>query len=313
MTDSLPQMATVVAADVDWLSYSVRASSASDLLLRWRDERFRVLADEGFDEKRYSAHGYSYRARGSVAVGIGEREIVCQLSGISARDGWREGARWATQCSRIDLAVTARTDTRTDSLAREGYRAADARPRGRGRASALTLIQAQDRGDTLYVGSRASDQLGRLYDKWRESGDEHYRDCWRWEVQYRRAQAMSHLRALALSDTPAASITATVASWFTNRGVRSAYRVDADSLAPGSSRPLPDDARWLAWVRACVQPRARRMVARYGWRYIAEACAGRIESYEAWESIFKGIEIEFLEEETGANGQPVLDHCTYLA
>jgi DNA relaxase NicK len=292
--DSLQQVATPVAATVDWLSFSAGGSGAGARLLEWRDQRFAVLGTEGHIEKQYGSHGYQYRQRGAVSIGVGSRHVLCQLSGSEAELSWRDLAGLAENVSRIDLAVTARTGDGTDSLARENYAVAQSRPRGRGKPTQLTLIQGEDRGDTLYVGARASDVRGRLYDKWRESGDDAYRDCWRWEVQYRRGYAMSALRSLTTSSDARSSITATVASWFSSRGVRAAFGVDGDPLATGDSRAASDDERWLKWARRCVQPRARELAVRYGWRYVAEACVGRISTFEEWESLVSSVEAEMV-------------------
>lgn len=298
--NNIPSLATIVHADVDWLSMSAKDPSACRTLLEWRDKRFSVLADGGWSEKRFSGHGYQYRQRGQVAIGVGRCDVVAQLSGAEASAGWRDLARLASNVSRVDLACTARTDTRTDALAEQEYAAATARKRGRGRAAQVTLIKSEDRGDTLYVGSRKSDQLGRLYNKEKESRQAEYSACWRWEVQYRRSYALSTVRALQATPVPSEAIIATVGRWFTDRGVRAAYRSGVDPLCTGNARPAPDDQRWLAWVRRCVQPRAKEMVERYGWRYVAESCVGHISTYEEWESLVRGLEFEF--EEMEANG-----------
>jgi hypothetical protein len=41
------------------------------------------------------------------------------------------------------------------------------------------------------------------------------------------------------------------------------------------------------------------MVGRYGWRYVAEACVGRINTYEEWETLMRDIEFELEVEEDG--------------
>jgi DNA relaxase NicK len=154
------------------------------------------------------------------------------------------------------------------------------------------LIQSEDRGDTLYVGSRASDQLGRLYDKGRQSGEDAYKDCWRWEVQYRRGPAMSVVRALLQTECEASAIAATVARWFTDRGVSAGYHTSGQPLLATGVRIVPDDERWLAWARRCVAPRAKGLAVRYGWRYVAETLVGHITTYEEWESLVRGVEFE---------------------
>lgn len=285
---------TLVQSAVDWLSMSVNRPAWAQELLDWRDARFEQLGTDGYVEKRYSAHGYSYRSRGAVSCGVGAREVLLQLTGAEASSSWRHCARWATNVSRIDLACSARPDRPTSALARQQYQAASGVARGRGRPTRFTLIVNEDRGDTLYVGARTSDQLGRLYDKWRESRAEEYRDCWRWEVQYRRAPALSAVRSLLASETEPESIAATVATWFSGRGVDATYHVGSRPLAIQATRPQSDNERWLAWARRCVAPRAKELAKVYGWRFLAETLCGHIDSFEAWETLVRGVESELV-------------------
>lgn len=285
-------LATLVESKVDWLSMSVNRPSGMAELLSWRDAQFAAMEDQGFNEKRYSAHGYSYRSRGALSVGVGASAVLLQCSGGEASGLWRSRAASATNISRVDLACTARPDNPSSEIARREYESASTRTRGRGRRTSYTLIRSENRGDTLYVGSRASDQLGRLYDKGRESGDEAYKDCWRWEVQYRREPAVSVVRALLQAERETETIAATVARWFSDRGVGASYHTVGEPLSTAPARAIPDDVRWLAWARRCVAPRARELAVRYGWRYVAETLVGHISTYEEWESLVRGVEFE---------------------
>jgi hypothetical protein len=153
----------------------------------------------------------------------------------------------------------------------------------------------EDRGDTLYVGAPASDQRGRLYDKQRESREPEWERCWRYEVQYRRDAAVSAVRSIAGTLDTGEATAALVHRWFTDRGIAPRYQpVVGSELAPPTRRS-PDDARWLTWARKCVQPTARKLVARYGWRFVAEACVGRIATVEDWETMLRDWECELQE------------------
>lgn len=290
--DSLAPTPTIVESRLDWLTMSSRNPSACASLLEWRDRRFAVLEEEGHREKSYTAYGRSFRSRAQVAIGVGRRDVIAQFSGPEAERSFGDCIGWATNVSRVDLAVTGRFDTPTDTVAEGEYRAAQTASRGRGRRPELTLILSEDRGDTLYVGSRTSDALGRLYNKWKESQAAEYIGCWRWEVQYRRGQALATARALQASSAQEAQVKATVASWFTGRGVRAAFGTGASALDNRVASKPTDDERWLAWARKSVQPRARRLVERYGWRFVAEALTGRINTYEQWETLVRDIELE---------------------
>lgn len=155
----------------------------------------------------------------------------------------------------------------------------------------------QDRGDTLYIGAPASDQRGRLYDKGRESDEPEWERCWRYEVQFRRAAAVSAMRQVASTPQPGATTAALVHSWFGSRGVDPCFRPDVAAQLVEPSRPTPDAERWLKWVRRCVQPTAKRLALRYGWRYVAEACVGRIATVEDWDSMMRDWECELTEVE----------------
>lgn len=65
------------------------------------------------------------------------------------------------------------------------------------------------------------------------------------------------------------------------------------------TKALADDERWLVWVRRSVQPRARELVARYGWRFVAEACAGRIQTVEQYLSLARDLEFELETKDLG--------------
>lgn len=292
MQASLSCPAQLVAADVDWLTMSTDESGGHAALLEWRDRRFRVLGDEGYRETAFSSHGYQYRQRGQIAVGSNGRRGVCTVSGVQASANWRDLVGIAANVSRVDLALTSRPNVASSTLASESYRPATSTPRGRGRPISMTLILGQDRGETLYVGSRKSDVLGRLYDKARESREPAYAGCWRWEIQYRRASALQAARSLLVANDASATIAATVGSWFRARDVCTPAWTDSDPLDHRAPKPLPDDQRWLAWARKSVQPRARELVKRYGWRFVAEQLAGGIATYEDWETMVQGLEFE---------------------
>lgn len=167
----------------------------------------------------------------------------------------------------------------------------------------MTLILGQDRGDTLYVGSRKSDVLGRLYDKGRESKEPEYAGCWRWELQYRRAPALLAMRELLAAAKPAETILATVGGWFRDRAVSAPFAADSAPVDHRASRPVPDDQRWLAYARKYVQPRAKEMVKRYGWRFVAEQLCGAIATYEDWETMVRGLEYELQEDHPRKRGE----------
>lgn len=291
-TTRVARSADVVAAGVDWLSMSCDAPSGIAALLSYRDNLVRGCLDAGFKLRPWGGHGYVGIRIEHCRFAVGRAGVLVQLSSERARRDWRLVVQHSSNVSRIDLATTVRADPGAGSLARGGYQAVTRSARGAGRPIGYALLQTSTGADTLYVGSRASDQFGRLYDKGRESGDAALANCWRYEVEYKRRPALDQARALYASEAEALTVAGTCHRWFAARRIDPVYRPGELGDAVSLAAPVADDTRWLEWVRRCVQPRAREMVKRYGWRFIAETCAGHITTVEEYLSWSRGIEYE---------------------
>jgi hypothetical protein len=132
-----------------------------------------------------------------------------------------------------------------------------------GRKRATTYIDGGGRGNTLNVGSRSSNYYGRIYDKHRESGDDAFRRCWRYEVEAKNDAAEVFRQFINSNAGDAASIASLVAAWFGDRGIGVRYRPGvACALAPIGADPT-DDIRTLKWLRAAVAPALARLLERY--------------------------------------------------
>jgi hypothetical protein len=160
--------------------------------------------------------------------------------------------------TRIDLQATIRFDRDVAALARHHAQDIARDQRQGGVKRHMRVERTFGRGDTLYVGARVSNYYGRVYDKHRESGDEQYRRCWRYEVECKGDGAQQARKAInAAADVPAASA-ALVHSWFRHRGCAVRFRPElADDLAPvGASHSDLDT--WLTWLLQGVRPVVQR-------------------------------------------------------
>lgn len=285
-------MAPVVGASVDWISMSSHAPSGVAALLRYRDVRSEELRDAGWTVKPWGGHGYAGVQFEQIRFASNRSSVLLQLSGERASRDWRGAVAHATNVSRLDLATTARPDPGASAVARDSYHAATAVANRAGRPIAYTLLTASDGADTLYVGKRASDQFGRLYNKGLQSKEAVWEGCWRYEVEFKRAMAKETAKALLAAPDEKLAVEGTCHRWFSARRVTPCYRPGSVVDPVTAPSAVADDERWLAWVRRCVQPRARELAVRYGWRYVAEACVGRIETVEDYLTLCRGIEFE---------------------
>jgi DNA relaxase NicK len=294
--DNITLKAPIVGAAIDWLSMSCNRADAVAALFDWFRDKVAELKDEGYDAKPWGGHGYQGISIDGFGWGFNGVSCIIQLSGERARRYWRALAMESTNVSRIDLAVTIRPLSDVGALARDEYEAIARLAPRRGRPIRRQVTQGNDGGETLYIGSKKSDQLGRLYNKGVESRNPAYAGCWRYEVQYRDKIAYGKTRALLSTQEENKTIEGDVYRWFSSRGVSPIFIPGSGQGIAVDVKAVPDDERFLAWVRRCVQPRGRLLVKRYGWRFVAEACVGRITSEADWESLVRDVEIELQED-----------------
>lgn len=123
-------------------------------------------------------------------------------------------------------------------------------------------------GKTLYVGSRNSQQYGRIYDKGVEAGLAEPGLLWRLEVEYKKPianQVYGEVVNLPVAER-VEKISGTVANWFESRGVAATIGM---VLGEGITMQLEFQAttldRKINWLRTQVRPTVRRLVdAGYG-------------------------------------------------
>jgi DNA relaxase NicK len=138
--------------------------------------------------------------------------------------------------------------------------------RGRRRRVRARLTHTYGRGDTLAIGARASDYYGRVYDKYRESGEEEYRRCWRYEVEVKGDPCESLKNRVAQETSFTEEIPSLVHDWFSRRGVSVRYRPGLPYAFAAVGAVDTDAQRQLAWLKSQVAPTVRRLQEWYARR-----------------------------------------------
>jgi hypothetical protein len=127
-------------------------------------------------------------------------------------------------------------------------------------------------GQTCYVGSRVSDQFGRLYDKGAESEEEASVDpgwVWRYEVEFKSYRAKKLAKQMEASaklekHVVSSKIGELVSMWFRGRGIVPIY----NALGAGVSwvteleARMTDDEASLNWLTVQVRPSVERLLER---------------------------------------------------
>lgn len=251
-----------VYAGVDWISCTLPAGSPGEQ--QWRLLGVHVIetiAKEGYDREMYSRNGYDGIGAGGSFFGVRDDSAYLQLSGHRASDFLDIIARDDLHISRIDVQTTVRYRVYAYGIGKSAHRDAsnanEALPEKRRRK--IWYMEGNDGGYTLYIGSAASEQRSRLYNKAVQSENPEYERCWRYEVLMRNDYATAYYRQIMQDRGDRAMLCARmVASWYQLRGVPCDWAVYIPLIALPLIKEVPSDAdRRIQWIRTQVAPAVR--------------------------------------------------------
>jgi DNA relaxase NicK len=253
----------VTGASVDWITCTSATKGARERLWYVGNCMLHRAKLEGEDTTTWKANGYSGWACGSVSLGARKDGCILRVSGKQAGDEWLECFRASENCSRLDLAVDCQLNSPVTALSRQIYRDAGHMPSVNGRKPMRSLIVSGDGGSTVYIGSRASEQYGRVYDKGIEQKVCQAGSWWRWEVELKGSHAMARAKQLESTDDRGVLLMALVASWFRARAGHSFTSTEVP-LKIFFAVTLPSDDRKLRWLAHDVRPTVEKLVRRVG-------------------------------------------------
>jgi DNA relaxase NicK len=252
-------------ANIDYVtaSYSADLGLATSIKITQaiRDEL--AYRGERVEAKRWGWCGYVGTSYNGIARGERHDGVIVRCSGERAHGVFKRLPQQSRYITRLDLAVTLWfTQDDTGRAKRAHIDSAVSRETiERGRPWKLRLVDGTGDGDTLYVGSRSSEQFGRLYDKGRESDEEEYTNAWRWEVEYKGEAAQVVAEALSKGSAKQGQIAATVQKWFARRGV--SVPLDVGQGEPIDAPPVAhktDDDKKLMWLNSHVKGTVRKLI-----------------------------------------------------
>jgi hypothetical protein len=242
---------------VDWLTMTVKSQPRRAELFR----RFQRIHAPQAAAKKFSWHGYVGLQLPGARWGARQDSDILILSGPLANTYFKFFSRLAENITRLDLAVTAMIFPPIPRLTSTYYENLDFQERK------WTELRNRAGGNTLYVGSRASDQMGRVYDKGVESNLSAITGAlWRYEIEYKTERARAVWAALLVDYCPrrgpTPTITRHVFDWFDTRNVPPVWdrRKDGQVIEAHLRATETDEDRTLAWFRTQVSPSVRKLV-----------------------------------------------------
>jgi DNA relaxase NicK len=215
----------------------------------------------GNEIKPWRFKGYTGFRSGSVEVGTREDSSIVRVAGGLARDHYTEAYHTATNCSRIDYQVTVSNGVAPQVWIAKQFKRANAWSKNFKRKPAVDLWWSNNGTATLYLNKRISEQFGRIYDKGEQSLVPVLEGCWRAEVEYKGDMAFHQLKQLVSSRTPQYYLYASLQRFFSVRSCQ--LQIDPTNTQTIVLHPsATDERRQLEWIRKCVSPTVKRLIAR---------------------------------------------------
>lgn len=257
---------SVVQSGFDWMTCTAKRGIRADALHAHASLLLEKQAERGNKMKLVRWGGYHGKSSGGVRFGVRHDGCILVLSSAAAAAHTIESIPFADNVSRIDLQVTCFDASQQAERAHMGYYSMLEAPRRRGRPPSASLRLNSGGGQTLYAGSRSSDKVGRLYDKGIEQKTAPAGTYWRFEVEYKREEALQLAVAAIERQLDDAIIAALVVDYFAQRGVPApACHEDIAAFIDGHRATLEFDGltdadRTLRWLTDCVRQSVRRLI-----------------------------------------------------
>lgn len=256
---------SIVSAGIDYISATLPID-AINAASWWHSctKYLETIVSAGNELSPLRRLGYDGVGVGGCFLGMREDTYLCTISGERAQAGFDAVYADNVHVSRLDYQVTVSIPggaRNTAQLARNAVIQSNKRL-GSERQRNATLIEDLKGGATCYVGSMKGPQYARIYNKDAESGEDKYKDCWRYEVVLRNALATKMAKQFAISEYAQPNHAAvSVRQWLAKRGISVPWKAEAELYAlPTITTPISDEEKRLTWLREQVRPAIRRLL-----------------------------------------------------
>lgn len=255
----------IVSAGIDYITATMPHQSPK--VLEWYTRCIRyieTIASDGNEAIHTKRQGYEGVSVGGSFAGVRDDGYMVTISGERAQSGFDVVYWGGPHVSRLDVQCTFQSSDRAINTAINAQLAV-AKANEKLSAAAqrdATVIQSLSGGATCYVCSKKSEQFARIYNKEAESGEEQYKNAWRYEVQLKNKLATQAATLFRLSEYAQANHAAVfVRQWLRKRGVAVPWTAEAELYAlPSEKNTTSDVEARLRWLHDQVRPALRRLI-----------------------------------------------------
>lgn len=259
-----------LSSGIDWITVTSTTRKSCVSMADKAAQLVKYEVQSGNIRKPWGMSGFTGWKAGSIQFGKRDDELMVRLGSKLAHDNWRYFYALADNCSRIDIECTTRTDADACRRVRWHWKEATRYQQQRARQAFVGHYSGNDKSETLYLGRRISDVFGRIYDKGRQSGLDHYQNSVRYEIELKGNRARQTAIELFEEESESLAVSMRVAGFLRKRGVVLPRRW-ASYYHSGSARPACDRDRLLAWLSKTIRPSAIALASSGGIQEVLDA------------------------------------------
>lgn len=238
----------IVSSGIDWITVTGKTSDSRLQLGVISRRAARKLSDAGNVVLPWGWSGYEgFKTRG---LQWGEREdsTCVRLSSDSAQEYWWDVYQVSEKVTRVDWQVTYRFKSDPKKRVLDHAKQARAFWGSRKDGPTITVVADSNDGATLYLGRRSSRVYFRCYNKEAESKEARFKNCVRYEVEFKDIAARTTMARLTDGRMVQAAVISQVHTMFSERGVSPPWQPDCDPLK-------------IQWPKRCNRYQPKAVVA----------------------------------------------------
>ena len=244
----------VQSCGVDWITCTGTTTASWNRVWKPLAEYTDFATRAGCKLRRTMRNGYKLSSIEGAEYGRGPQGWMVVLKGHCAQRLWRVIAAYAKNVTRLDMQATiSYRDYQGDEIRKMSQLMHDEKLL-RPKLSRVLILNGL-KGDTQYIGRRTSAQMGRCYDKYKQSNkSDEYLHCIRFEVEYKKPLSGEVCTWLLGEDPNSERIVSHVLRWFDERQFRGPqlYAFTDGAIQFPTKEIGPN--RQLAWLRTQVRP-----------------------------------------------------------
>lgn len=251
----------IVDLGVDWITATAAGKKNYIRQTKTAERLIEQERDRGNRPVRVTLEGYAGYSCGQIFAGALNGTMLMRLSGSLAQDNWKEIYDQSTNVSRLDLQATVKYTPGVPTLYQRVERDVLKKLAQSKARLDVGIRRNRLKGATCEIGSRRSDRYARIYDKHKESRDDSFTDCWRWELELKRKYAAAIAKHIVTSNDEQSAINSYIVKSFQGFGVSRMWPATQRLYNSIRGHPRTEVGRSLEWLAAGVSKRVAWLVA----------------------------------------------------